>query len=734
MRANWLVLGAALCAFAGFGYGVPSVGRSIAAAAVAMALALDGRRSLVLGAIVLGALGAARTGFPPPAPADPSSESAVALQLTSPGVDGRALAWMRRPGYEPVRVRVRGLGDAPLASGSRLVVRARLEDLRRRSTPDRRDAWRSARARGTRMGVVVSEVLNVFDAGRPGPQERWRAEWAAALDLRLGPNAGLWRALVLADASGLDPRARARVQDLGLSHLLALSGMHTSIVAAALLWPLRRRGRRALVMALPVLGAWVVLAGGGASIVRAVGMAGWWVCARRARRPARAEDALAGIALLELALRPHLLCGVGWWLSYSATLGVLRAVRISAGWPSPLRAIAVSVTAQLATLPWVLDAFGFVNLVAPLTLLLVGPVFAVTLVLGLGGLAAAGGSRVLAGWIDPLVASAGHAFGALLLGFAPAAGLVWRHPGLEGAGWAGALLAVAAALWPARAVGRRTRVLTVLAALAIATGLPAADHEWVAFDVGQGDAMVVRCGPEVLVVDTGPRYGGRSPAGWTLLDWMERRRIRDARVLVTHGHLDHRGGLAELLASGRVGEVIVATADTGQAWVGRLRRAAGQEGARVRGCAAGDVLELGHCRIAVLWPPIEAPDAHSNDRSLVLVWETPEGPVLFTGDLERGSERDLIASGALPRSLRWLKVAHHGGDTGTDELWLDLLRPSDALLSSGAGNRYGHPHPSVLRRLAAAGTRVHRTDVQGFVRVRWWGGSPPLRTDCGLDP
>jgi competence protein ComEC len=528
------------------------------------------------------------------------------------------------------------------------------------------------------------------------------------------------------NGAGLDDAARARVQGLGMAHLLALSGMHAAIVGAVLLWPWRHRGRRAMLFVLPVLGAWVVVAGAGPSLVRAVGMVAWWVVARRSGRRADVADALAVVALCELACRPQLLCGVGWWLSYAATLAVIRAASATRNWPRLASAVGVSSAAQLATLPWVLDAFGFVNLLAPLTLLVVAPVFGLALTLGLAGVVAGAAMPGLSPWSDPLVISAGHAFGLTLRVVEPASDLVVWTPGLDGIRWAAALAAVGCGLWPAR-VQTWLRGLVATALCAFALWPTSTEHEWVLFDVGQGDGAVLRCGRQALVIDTGPRYDEAAPASWTIVDWLRRRRLDDVSVLVTHGHLDHGGGLGTLLGSGIAGEVVLAAIDRGRPWADRAARAAGAHGVDVRWVAAGDTLEVGHCRLGVLWPPRAATGLHTNDRSVVLEWAVAGRHALSGGDLERAGERGL---GTLDPHA-WLKVSHHGGDTGNDASVLAALAPEHALVSCGAGNRYGHPHPAVLARLEDAGALVHRTDQCGFLRVRWSDERSAAVLDCG---
>jgi competence protein ComEC len=703
-------------------FGVDPVARGVAGAVVLAALVFDRRRTLLVAALGFGCASGLRVQGPLDLERfDPSDLVPVAVQLEEPIHDGRARGWVRLPGGEIVRARVTGLEEEAGGGGTRIVGRARLRDLGRRPTPDRRDPGRSAAANLDRVGVAFREA-HVLSREPVGVRVRW-AEW---LDDRLGASSGFWRALSVADGGALHPGARERVQRLGLAHLLALSGMHTAIVAAALLWPWRRQGRRALAWVLPVLIAWAVFAGAGPSLVRAVGMAIWWVIARARGRRSDVSDGLAAVALGEMAVRPQLLFGIGWWLSYSATLAVIRSADGVRNWPRGVAAIAVSGAAQLATLPWVIDAFGYTSVAAPLTLLVAGPVFAAVLTVGLAGLSLAVLLPVLVPWTDATTIAAGHLFGYLLRLLQPTAVWTVEGAGFDGLAWAAILLAVAVGLWPAR-WRRRDRLVVVSFLGVLALLAPGSTHEWVLFDVGQGDAGVLRCGRTALVIDTGPHYGEVAPATWTVVDWLRRRNVERAEVLVTHGHLDHSGGLGALLASGLVAGVVVAEADAGESWVERVKEACRRSGASMRFVGRDDSLRVGHCRIEVLWPPGDAGDLHTNDRSLVLSWALGGGRALSAGDLERAGERGL----GRPGRHEWLKVAHHGGDTGTDAAFLESLRPEHAFVCCGAGNRYGHPARAVLERLEASGVRVHRTDRCGFLRIRWNEGEGRAEFDCG---
>jgi competence protein ComEC len=126
-----------------------------------------------------------------------------------------------------------------------------------------------------------------------------------------------------------------------------------------------------------------------------------------------------------------------------------------------------------------------------------------------------------------------------------------------------------------------------------------------------------------------------------------------------------------------------------------------------------------------LWPPALSAPEHANDRSLVFVAGPADARILLCGDLEREGEAACLQAGA--PAVVALKLAHHGGDTGSDLPWLRALAPRWALLSCGRGNRYGHPQAVVLERVASAGIQAWRTDQHGAIELSWYADGPRLR-------
>lgn len=248
--------------------------------------------------------------------------------------------------------------------------------------------------------------------------------------------------------------------------------------------------------------------------------------------------------------------------------------------------------------------------------------------------------------------------------------------------------------------------------------------ELTALDVGQGDALFLALpGGQLMAIDGGgiPNYQGRTGGFDTGEDvvspYLWSRGIRRLDVVVlSHLHEDHSGGALALIRNFRPREVW--TSGWGDTLIGQnLRAACQQAGTSVRILRAGDTIELGGARFQVLAPPSEYVGAAPADRDSLVVWLSYQGrSALLTGDLDPSMERYLTVRGLLPPS-DILKVAHHGSRRSTGMPFLEQIRPAIALISAGADNPYGHPHPEVLSRLQQVRATTFRTDVWGLIQV-----------------
>ncbi len=588
------------------------------------------------------------------------------------------------------------------------------------------------------------------------------------LDAAMPPaQAGLLKATVLGDRSGLTPEMNRAFLDSGTYHILAISGLNVSLLAGALfgLFRLFRASPRVAAGASAVLVTfYAALAGAGASVIRAAVMADVYLLAVVLDRRADALNSLALSALAILWWNPRFLHDVGFQLTYLATLGIILVVprcQSRLVWlPRPLRwtleSVAITVAATAATLPILAGSF---NRVSPAGLVANIPIVPLSgLVTGLGTAACAlflavpkglASLNQVNGWLVEALLELARWFGgwswSTVRVYAPTTGMLLCYY----AALAAALCAIPAQPEP----GPRGRVGRWAGWAALGCGvLLAAQVLWRLYpavedgrvrltmlDAAQGEAIYLEVpGRGNMLVDAGGMLGEGLDIGervilpFLLHEWINRLDV----VVLTHPQSDHIGGAPTILREFSVGEVWTggspATSAT-DVWIQEYLR---RRRIPQRVVAAGDPpLGWGRAAVHVLHPAADDGSAASvrpgrdpspNDRSVVLRVESGDQAILLTGDLERNGEAVLLGSGT-KLAAQVLKVPHHGSRRSSTEVFLSAVSPADALLSVGHRNPFRHPHPEVVARYQAAGVRVWRTDRDGAISVEMEPGKTRVR-------
>ncbi len=245
--------------------------------------------------------------------------------------------------------------------------------------------------------------------------------------------------------------------------------------------------------------------------------------------------------------------------------------------------------------------------------------------------------------------------------------------------------------------------------------LPPGELELRVFDVGQGDAILLRFGERALLVDAGP---DPQTARQVLLPRLARLGVdRLDALALTHADADHIGGAADILKALPVSAIWMAAKDHAHPLLSVIEAAAHRAGTVLERPVDGQILDW-HPAVS-LQALFASPDVArgDNNQSMVLRVRVGEADILLTGDIERAAERDLVAR-ASGLEADVLKVAHHGAGTSSSHEFLAAVQPQVAIISAGLGNAFNHPRDDVLQRLRAMGAHVFRTDLAGDVVVR----------------
>jgi competence protein ComEC len=696
-----------------------------------------------------------------------------------------------------------GAGEAALRGalryGNTLVVRGRLVKPARQQNEYLFDDQKYLYSRGLDArfyaepdGVEVRSAAGVsFPIGAGiAARDRIESVFWAALPAR---EAALLTAILVGKTDHLEAGTRDDFMAAGLLHIMAVSGMHVALVAGLASALARRLGagvRFAAAASLAVVLVFLLITGFSASVVRA---AVAYVIYAAAKFFGKAFDSLNAIglaALLILAREPMQAFGAGFQLSFFAAVSILvltpplreAAKRLKApavsGAPdvscaanaskshSGVRdALCASIAVQIGLFPIQATLFRQFPLLSIPANLLTAPL--------IGAIMAAGQLTAIAGMISPALAYPPAFFAMSLLWltervaglaasvpfslirvrvFGPfefcvyygalAAAVIYVYRGRSGGGAEGRPgRAGAPARWKAAAACAVSAALLFAACEARRPGAPPGGLEVVFLDVGNANAAYLNIGGRYdVVVDAGGLANtDRDPANERrLTEYLVGRGVRKIDLAIaTHGDADHIQGFWSLLGDIPVKRLMASGLPDEN--LETLLRFAGEKGAEIFLCRAGDAVRLGGlATVEVKSPAADAEltrrglaGASVNDLSLVTRLVFGDMKALFCGDLGGLPERALSAGDGGEIDAQLMSVPHHGSKYSSAEDFLAAVRPQTAVAGVGR-NSYGHPSPEAVGRYQALGTDLRRTDRDGMVTVRC-DGSGILGITCYND-
>ncbi len=586
------------------------------------------------------------------------------------------------------------------------------------------------------------------------------------------PESGLAQALLLGIRSELPQDVKESFRSAGMSHLLAISGLHVGVVMALMLAAASavagRNNPWAVLTTALVVWAYAVLSGLDPPVVRAAIMGSLFLAQGLLGRGIRGLTALLLAGAAMVLIDPSLLGSLSFQLSFTAMAGVIVGLPIitalSAAIAAPLSisdswmarwaqygaslliaSVVISTTTTLATLPLVAWHFGEIPLMSVPATILAMPAMPAALV-------GAAATSVVGTLAPPLGVIPGT------LASAPLAWLIWvadaMPPALLPAPW---LTATVAGVWlgttgllaalvssgrvrrgvaglrrrprwrpsgsagPALAAAPVAVIAAVLILGQFASARPDGLLHVYVLDIGQGDAVfVVTPDGRQMLVDGGPDPTVTLAAVSSLMPPGDRRLDL---VAATHLDSDHVGGLLGVLDRYGVGVVLHGGTDQrGSAlypqWQAALR---GREHPTAALYAGHRILLGRDVALEALHPPSgglpAGVDRNANNGSLVLRLDYGNHSFLLTGDIEVEAERYLLAVAGDKLRADVLKVGHHGSRTSTTPTFVERVDPRSAVISAGRENRFGHPHAEVVERLeqSVGADRVFLTARDGTV-------------------
>lgn len=534
---------------------------------------------------------------------------------------------------------------------------------------------------------------------------------------------GMVQALTVGDRNNISAQQWDILRATGTSHLMAISGLHISLVAGLVFWlaqfawsrcswlterlPARRAAAVAAILAAVL---YALLAGFNIPARRAVVMVAVFMLAIVFDRYASLLQALCLAVLVTLVIDPIAVLSAGWWLSFWA-VSVIAWLATGRHGPKGVgqRWFYMHVVLAVCMLPILLVCFQQASVIAPLANFLAVPWVGLLV--------------VPVALLGALVALLNEFAGQFLLGLsAGLLDLIWpwlaflarldfslwhQHQPVT---WTllPAMLGLAVLFVPRGLPGRWTGLVMLLPMLLVQPDRPGHAEVWVTLlDVGQGLATVVQTHRHTLVYDAGPDFGGNFDTGnAVVVPFLRQQGIRRLdSLIVSHGDNDHIGGVKSLLASYPAARLLSGTP-------------AKLPGTAVEQCRAGDRWRWDGVMFSLLHPQ-PGDRLAGNNASCVLRIELPAGErILLTGDIEASTERSLLKGGHGPLSADVLVAPHHGSLTSSSPAFVNAVNPSIVLFPVGYRNRFQFPKQDIVERYLAIGAKTYNSGDHGAITLR----------------
>lgn len=582
-------------------------------------------------------------------------------------------------------------------------------------------------------------------------------------------NAGTMRAIVLGDKSVLDDEIKDAYQKNGISHILAISALHITMLGMTVYKVLKKYMNiiLAAVISSIIMLAYLYITGNSVSAGRAVIMLLVFMLADVLGRTSDGANTLGLAVVILIIINPYYISNSGFIMSFLAMAGIIfvkpmfsneerimllfkRKKKDSLTATLIYRHITdmlvTGLCVQITTLPVILCMSGQIAIISFVLDIIVIPLMSVIMVSGiLTGIAGiismkaalwtAGAGEYILNLYTWLCEQASGSSGSVI---------VTGHPPMKTV----ILYYVFLIAWGALYYSKKLYVFSEI----YGNVLPLAVYIFIAMqlhydigctmkitmlDVGQGDSIVLQTRTGLNALFDGGSTSKKNTGKYRIYTYLKYSGVRNLDyVFVSHPDSDHVNGIYELIDmcdnTFEIKNIVLPDINDTEGTLDEIKAAAYNAGINVLYANRGDTVSSGNLKISCVHPCQNYSYESTNDYSAVYLISIGNFSMLMTGDAESKAEKCLAgdfrkSEGVLAVSdlsgIDILKVGHHGSRGASSEEFLKFVRPETALISCGAGNSYGHPHNETLQRLSAAGAKVYRTDENGEIVVRVRGDS-----------
>lgn len=565
-----------------------------------------------------------------------------------------------------------------------------------------------------------------------------KAMWSKQILKHMGERqGGLLIAMLMGEKSNLEESYKELYQKTGMSHVLAISGLHISFLGVGLYHLLRKLGcpfSVSGIMAGGILFFYVGMVGVPVSAFRAFFMLLLRIGADVFGREYDAVTAYLLSASIVLLYEPLYVLDAGFLLSYGAIAGILFLMPVISSllpsWMVRSLGMQASISVTVMLFPFLVYFYTEVSVYGVLLNLLIIPLMSVVLSLGVFGsllciLWEWAGSALLemCKWILIFIEQVGGFVTRL-----PFSTIVLGKPSLLYIAFYYVILFLTLLfLWSCKKEKKVSRwyfsFLFLAWCLSVYTGHNTKGNIKITFlDVGQGDCAVIQSPENCVYMIDGGSSDVSNVGKYRIIPYLKSQGITELDyVFVTHGDGDHYSGILELLSEEnkeiKVHTLVFPAVYEKQEALRNLKVMALRKGSVVASMKPGMHITERNLTITCIQPDEKMEAEEGNASSLVLDVTFGDVNVLFTGDVEAEGEALLTKNLKGLDSYEVLKVAHHGSKNSSSEEVLEKIKPAVSIISAGRENSYGHPHTETLMRLKTWTNYIYSTARSGAITI-----------------
>ena len=553
-----------------------------------------------------------------------------------------------------------------------------------------------------------------------------------------GADASVLKAMLFGNKTELDTEIKDLFSRSGISHVLAISGLHISMIGMACYRGFRRMNLPiwvSVMAGLATILTYGFLTGMSISAIRAIVMFGIRILADLAGRTYDAITALSLAAAFVAYDQPTVFFTSGVQMSFVTVFGIILCKPVFDSFSKKGRCLYGGIMILLVTFPLVSWHYYSYSVYSILLNFCVVPLLSILMVLGF--------CTVFVGFFSIPLANIVGRFASFIIGFYEIASeAILRLPG---ATWTVGrpkmwqiivyYLSISLLIYVHRRLSKQEIVLWLMVAFCL-LNVRAYEKNQIAFlSVGQGDALVLMNQRGECVTIDGGSSSESNVGEYTLIPYLQYYGIDTiSYAFITHLDEDHYSAIVEMMEDPQceirlkclvMSSQMQKLADEEQ--IAYILRLAKESDTKVVWISEGSELRFGDFSCRCVWPGESEQLDDINAGSLVFEVAFDGMTGLLTGDISEAEEKKLTDE-LCYTSYDFLKAAHHGSKYSSSEDFLQRVSPRICIISAGEGNRYGHPHEETLLRLQENGIKVHRTDLDGAIEISTEGRKQSVTT------